>query len=114
MSGCVFCRIAAGEAPAKIVTADENIVVFEDIAPRAPTHLLVIPRRHLESLAAAQEEDQALLGQMLAAAGTVARQVDVERAGYRIVLNTGAGAGQTVFHIHLHLLGGRPLEWPPG
>jgi len=114
MKDCIFCRIAQGEVPAKILKADEHVVVFEDIAPRAPTHLLVIPTRHLDSLAACRDVDRELLGHMLATAAEAAREVGLEEKGYRIVLNTGAGAGQTVFHIHLHILGGRPLAWPPG
>lgn len=114
MKDCLFCRIASGETPATVLMADDHAVVFEDIAPRAPTHLLVIPRRHLDSLAAAQEQDRELLGHLLATAARAAREAGLEAPGYRVVLNTGTGAGQTVFHIHLHILGGRPLAWPPG
>lgn len=114
MSDCVFCRIAAGEIPARVVFADEDIVVFHDIAPRAPTHLLVIPRRHIPSLDAAAPEDAELLGRLLLAAGAAARGAGLVAGGYRVVNNCGAGAGQSVFHIHLHVLGGRPFNWPPG
>lgn len=114
MKKCVFCRIAAGEMPARMVLEDDEVVVFEDISPRAPTHLLVVPRRHVESLAAAEERDHGLLGQLLAGAARAARGAGLEQHGYRVVINTGAGAGQTVFHLHLHVLGGRPLAWPPG
>ncbi|HPC82581.1 MAG TPA: HIT domain-containing protein [Thermoanaerobaculaceae bacterium] len=114
MDGCVFCRIAAGEVPARVLHADEEVVVFHDIAPRAPTHLLVIPRRHIASLDAATLEDASLLGQLLLAAAEAARRAGLVAGGYRVVNNCGAGAGQSVFHIHLHVLGGRPFGWPPG
>jgi len=114
MENCLFCRIAAGEMPARVVLEDDEMVVFEDISPRAPTHLLVVPRRHVESLAAAREQDHVLLGRLLAGAARAARELGLEQHGYRVVINTGAGAGQTVFHLHLHVLGGRPLAWPPG
>lgn len=114
MDGCVFCRVAAGEVPARVVHADEDVVVFHDIAPRAPIHMLVIPRRHIASLDAAAPEDETLLGRLLLAAADVARRTGLVEGGYRVVNNCGAGAGQSVFHVHLHLLGGRPFGWPPG
>ena len=114
MESCIFCRIAAGEAPAEIVLADDEAVAFRDLTPRAPTHLLVIPRRHVASLAHAAAEDQALLGRLMLMAAEAARHTGIADGGYRVVANTGAGAGQSVFHIHLHVLGGRRFSWPPG
>lgn len=114
MDDCVFCRIAAGEVPARVLLADEDVVVFHDIAPRAPTHLLVIPRRHIASLDAAAPEEANLLGRLLLAAAAAARQAGLVAGGYRVVTNCGAGAGQSVFHLHLHVLGGRRFGWPPG
>jgi histidine triad (HIT) family protein len=114
MDRCIFCRIAAGEAPADIVLTDDEAVVFRDLHPQAPTHLLVIPRRHVTSLAHAAPEDEALLGRLLALAAEAARRCGIAEGGYRVITNSGAGAGQSVFHIHLHVLGGRRFSWPPG
>ncbi|WP_405808335.1 histidine triad nucleotide-binding protein [Streptomyces sp. NBC_00210] len=111
---CLFCKIAAGEVPATVVRETEQIVAFRDINPQAPTHVLVIPRAHYRdagTLAAAQPQ---LAADVLREAGEVAAEEKIDGTGYRIVFNTGAGAGQTVFHAHAHLLGGRGLEWPPG
>lgn len=113
MSDCLFCRIVAGEIPADVVHADDDLIAFRDIAPKAPVHVLVIPRKHVASLAEAGEEDEALLGRLLAAAGDIARQLGVGDA-FRVAVNSGSGAGQSVFHLHLHVLGGRPFDWPPG
>ncbi len=113
MSDCLFCRIVEGSLPARIVHRDEHCTAFWDIRPQAPTHLLIVPNRHLDSLDAAKEEDAALLGHLLLTAARLAEQLGLER-GYRVVINTGREAGQSVFHLHLHLLGGRPLGWPPG
>ena len=111
---CLFCRIIAGEIPADIVYSDAHAVAFRDISPQAPVHLLVIPRDHLESLDDAAQRDEALLGHLLRIAARVANEQGLTADGYRTVINTGAGAGQSVFHLHLHVLGGRPLLWPPG
>jgi len=111
---CLFCKIAAGEVPAAKIFEDDRAVVFRDINPQAPTHALVIPRGHVASLDEAGETDEALLGHLLLVAARVAREEGLDESGYRTVINTGAGAGQTVFHIHVHLLGGRRLTWPPG
>ena len=111
---CLFCKIVAGEIPAAKVYEDERAVAFRDINPQAPTHVLVIPRAHIASLGEASESDEALLGHLLVAAASVAREEGLGEGGYRTVINTGAGAGQTVFHIHVHVLGGRRLSWPPG
>ena len=111
---CIFCKIVAGEIPAEVVYEDDQTLAFRDINPQAPTHVLVIPREHIASLNDAGEADGATLGQLLLAAARVARDEGLAEGGYRTVINTGAGAGQTVFHIHLHVLGGRRLTWPPG
>jgi histidine triad (HIT) family protein len=108
---CLFCRIVRGEIPAKIVREDEHTVAFRDIDPKAPTHILVIPREHVASLDEAS--DPTMVGRLSLAAAEIARSEGIT-GGYRTVINTGAGAGQTVFHLHLHLLGGRKLTWPPG
>jgi histidine triad (HIT) family protein len=109
---CLFCRIVRGEIPAKLVAETAECVAFRDINPQAPTHVLVIPREHVPSLAEAT--DPALVGRLALLAAEIARQEGIAEGGYRTVINTGADAGQTVLHIHLHLLGGRPLSWPPG
>ena len=111
---CIFCKIAAGEIPAAKIFEDERAVVFRDINPQAPTHALVIPRAHVASLNEAGGADEALLGHLLLVAARVAREGGLAESGYRTVINTGAEVGQTVFHIHVHLLGGRALTWPPG
>jgi histidine triad (HIT) family protein len=111
---CLFCRIIAGEIPADIVHTDDRSIAFRDINPQAPTHILVIPREHIESLDEAAQRDEATLGHLLRVAARVANQEGLSESGYRTVANTGAGAGQSVFHLHLHLLGGRQLNWPPG
>ena len=108
---CLFCRIVRGEIPAKIVREDAHTVAFRDIDPKAPTHILVIPKEHVASLDEAT--DPTLVGRLSLAAAEIARSEGLT-GGYRTVVNTGAGAGQTVFHLHLHLLGGRKLTWPPG
>jgi len=113
VSDCVFCRIAAGEIPARIVHRDDDAVAFHDLAPRAPTHILVVPRRHLASLAEVTPDDSALLGHLLGVAAEVARRLG-HGDGFRLVVNNGASAGQSVFHLHVHLLAGRDFTWPPG
>jgi histidine triad (HIT) family protein len=108
---CLFCRIVRGEIPARIVREDDHTVAFRDIDPKAPTHVLVIPRVHVASLDEAR--DPALVGQLMLAAAEVAASEGIA-GGYRTVINTGADAGQTVHHLHVHVLGGRKLTWPPG
>jgi len=108
----VFCRIAGGEIPATVVKRGDGMLAFRDLNPQAPTHLLVIPAHHVASLNDAK--DPALLGRLLAFARDVARETGVADKGYRVVVNTNPDGGQTVFHLHLHLLGGRPMTWPPG
>ena len=110
----LFEKIIAGEIPADIVFEDEWCVAFRDINPQAPTHVLIVPRRPVVNVAHATSGDAELLGRVSLAAGEVALQLGVEQGGYRLVFNNGAGAGQTVFHMHCHLLAGRPLTWPPG
>jgi histidine triad (HIT) family protein len=114
MKNCLFCQIVDGTADARIVAQDDRAVAFHDKFPQAPTHVLVVPRRHIASLDDAGEEDADLLGHLLLMGNKVARELGLVQQGYRTVINTGAGAGQSVFHIHVHLLGGRPLGWPPG
>lgn len=111
---CLFCKIVAGTIPAAKIFEDERAVAFRDINPQAPTHALVIPRRHVASLNDAHATDEALLGHLLLVAARVAREEGHADGGYRTIVNTGADAGQTVFHLHVHVLGGRPLTWPPG
>lgn len=113
MDGCLFCRIVAGEIPATVVYENDRLVAFRDIGPQAPTHVLVIPREHHEDIAALVAADPGLSGELMAAAVAVAQQEGLD-AGYRLVLNTGSDGGQTVDHVHVHVLGGRHLAWPPG
>ena len=110
---CLFCKIATKKIPAKLVFEDDHVFAFEDISPQAPTHILICPRKHFASLNEATPEDQAVVGKLQLVAAEYARKLNLLE-GYRTVLNTGRGAGQSVFHLHLHLLGGRPFHWPPG
>jgi histidine triad (HIT) family protein len=110
---CLFCKIAARQIPSKFVYEDPEIFAFEDISPQAPTHILLCPRRHLVSLDDAKAEDQAVIGKLHLVAAQLARERNILE-GYRTVFNNGSGAGQSVFHLHLHLLGGRQFRWPPG
>jgi histidine triad (HIT) family protein len=114
MPGCIFCRIAAHEEPATILYEDEHCLVFQDTIPKAPVHLLVIPRKHITSLNENLDNDKMLLGHLMTVVGRMAKEQGIDGAGYRTVINTNAEAGQTVFHLHLHVLGGRILRWPPG
>ncbi len=111
---CLFCKIAAGEIPSTEVYSDEHIVAFRDISPAAPQHILLIPRKHIQSVAALTEQDSELMGRLLLTAKQVAIDLGVAQSGYRCVLNTGDDGGQTVHHLHLHLLAGRQMSWPPG
>lgn len=111
---CLFCRIIAGERPARFVHQDGNLVAIEDINPQAPVHVLVIPRRHVATLNDLAREDGELVGEMIRRAALIAKDRGIDQSGYRTVFNCNRGAGQSVFHIHLHLLGGRRLGWPPG
>ena len=114
MSDCIFCRIAEGKIPGDIVYQDEHVVAFRDLNPQAPTHVLVIPRRHISTLNDLADGDADLVGRMYLAAKAVAGQDEIAERGYRTVMNCNAEAGQSVFHIHLHVLGGRAMHWPPG
>ena len=111
---CLFCKIIAKEIPAKILFEDDDLLAFSDIHPVAPTHALVIPKKHIVSLNEATPGDAALLGKLLLAAQRVAREAKLESSGWRAVMNNGPGAGQSVFHVHVHVLGGREMAWPPG
>ena len=110
MSDCLFCKIVKGEIPSKKIFESDAIYAFEDIAPRAPTHILVVPKMHVGRLSEATDTES--VGRLLLAAARIARDRDL--SDYRVVINNGEGAGQTVFHLHVHLLGGRPMAWPPG
>lgn len=110
----VFEKIVAREVPADIVFEDERVIAFHDIDPKAPVHVLIVPKERIERVADAGEGHRELLGELLLAAGVVARELGVADTGFRLVINNGRGAGETVPHLHVHLLGGRPLEWPPG
>jgi histidine triad (HIT) family protein len=110
---CLFCKIAAKKIPSKLVYEDEEVFAFEDIGPQAPTHILICPRKHFGSLNDATKEDQSVLGKLQLVAAELARKLNLLE-GYRTVVNNGSGAGQSVSHLHLHLLGGRAFRWPPG
>jgi histidine triad (HIT) family protein len=110
---CIFCKIVAGDIPSKKVFEDDQVLAFHDIDPKAPKHFLVIPKKHIQSLADAQPEDAALMGRLLLAVADIAREHQLGK-GYRTVISTGPEGGQTVDHLHVHLLGGRQMHWPPG
>lgn len=114
MEDCVFCRIISHQTPAKIVFENDSILAFEDLNPQAPVHLLVVPRKHLPSLKEARAEDGPLVGNLFIVAAQLARERQINANGYRLVVNNGIWAGQTVFHLHVHVLGGRVFHWPPG
>lgn len=114
MSDCIFCKIIAKEIPATIIYEDENVIAFDDLHPRAPQHKLIIPRKHIATLNDLSHEDMQIGGQLLYTAQQLAKQLGIAEDGYRVVMNCNAAAGQVVYHIHLHLMGGRNLTWPPG
>lgn len=114
MDDCLFCRVIDGKIPGAIVYEDEEMVAFKDINPQAPMHVLIVPRRHIASLNDLSVEDDALVGRMIRRAAALAKDNGHSDRGYRAVFNCNADAGQSVFHIHLHVLGGRPMKWPPG
>jgi histidine triad (HIT) family protein len=114
MSDCLFCRISAKKIPAKIIYEDSDTLAFEDINPQAPVHLLIIPKKHIPTSLEIAEEDEGLMGHLFRVAAKLAREKGIDERGFRLVINTNADAGQAVYHIHLHLLGGRPMHWPPG
>lgn len=114
MSTCIFCKIVDGTIPAKIIYQDQYAIAFEDVKPQAPVHILVIPKRHFASIQEAGEQERELLGHLLLTCTRIAADKGLPDAGYRLVTNTGRDGGQSVFHLHWHLLGGRPMGWPPG
>ena len=114
MTDCLFCRLISGDLPASFVFQDDHLVAFNDINPQAPTHVLVVPRRHIATLNDLTAAEDDLVGGMIRRAAALAKELGVADVGYRTVFNCNRGAGQTVFHVHLHLLGGRTLGWPPG
>ena len=111
---CLFCKIAALEIPADIVFEDDQVICFRDIAPKAPVHLLVIPREHITSAASLNDDNGPMLGHLFGVIAQLARDEGIARSGYRVTTNSGAGAGQSVFHLHFHVMGGRQMSWPPG
>jgi len=114
MENCIFCKIICGEIPSKKVFEDDRILVIEDITPQAPIHLLIIPKKHFVNCLDMSAQDDGVVGYVFRKAGEIARQKGFDESGFRLVQNNGAGAGQSVFHIHFHLLAGRNLSWPPG
>ncbi len=114
MADCLFCKIAKREIPGSIVYEDDHVLAFNDIKPQAPTHVLVVPKRHIESLNELKPGDDQIVGELVRRAAAIAKERGIQSSGYRTVFNTNRDAGQTVFHIHLHLLGGRSMSWPPG
>jgi histidine triad (HIT) family protein len=111
---CLFCKIVVREVPASIVYEDDRVIAFNDIKPQAPTHVLVVPKRHIESLNELQQDDDEIVGELIRRAAAIAKERGVSADGFRTVFNTNRDGGQTVFHIHVHLLGGRRMQWPPG
>ena len=114
MTDCIFCKMASGEIQPDVVLENEEILAFRDLNPQAPTHILIIPKRHIATTNDLQAEDAELIGKLVLASKTIAEQEGLSERGYRTVLNCNAEAGQSVFHVHLHMLGGRPMGWPPG
>ena len=114
MADCLFCKIVKREIPASIVYEDDRMLAFNDINPQGPTHVLVIPKRHIATLNELSDTDDALVGELVRRAAAIAKERGLSANGFRAVFNTNREAGQTVFHIHLHLIGGRPMRWPPG
>ncbi|HJN16498.1 MAG TPA: histidine triad nucleotide-binding protein [Armatimonadota bacterium] len=114
MSDCLFCKIVAGEIPAEVVAEDDRVLAFKDINPGAPVHLLVIPKRHVANSSTVEEADEALVGHVVRVGCQVASEAGLSESGFRLVLNNGRDAGEAVNHLHLHVIGGRALDWPPG
>jgi histidine triad (HIT) family protein len=113
-SGCIFCRVMARELPATVLYEDDRCVVIEDVHPVAPVHVLIIPRKHIATLKDAEPDEEGLLGHLLLVAARMAEGKNIVGRGFRTVINTNAGAGQTIYHMHVHVLGGRTMRWPPG
>ena len=114
MSDCLFCGIVEGRVKGDIVYRDESVVAFRDIRPQAPVHLLIVPRKHVATILDLETSDATVMGQIFLVVAQLAREEGIAEGGFRVVVNSGANAGQSVFHVHLHLLGGRPMRWPPG
>ena len=114
MSSCLFCQIVEKKRPSRVVYEDDHAFAFEDVNPQAPVHILIVPRRHVAGLEHASQDDQHMLGHILLVAQKIAREKGIHKSGYRLLVNQGPNAGQSVLHIHFHLLGGRVLDWPPG
>ncbi len=114
MSDCLFCKIESGDIPSDTIFKNDNVIAFRDVAPQAPTHILIIPRKHISTTNDLTTEDQALVGEIMIVAKDIAKQEGLSESGYRLVFNCNQDGGQAVYHIHLHLLGGRKLGWPPG
>jgi len=114
MGDCLFCKIIERKVPASVVYEDDRVLAFNDINPQAPTHILIVPKRHVATLNEIGTEDDQIVGELVRRAANIAKERGFSETGYRTLFNTNRGAGQTVFHIHLHLLGGRPFAWPPG
>jgi histidine triad (HIT) family protein len=114
MADCLFCSIIEGKIKGEIVYQDSAVLAFRDIRPEAPVHVLIVPRKHIESVTSLQPEDSGVIGAIFTAAAKLAKDFGIAESGYRVVVNNGADAGQSVFHLHYHLLGGRPMRWPPG
>ncbi|MCS6830704.1 MAG: histidine triad nucleotide-binding protein [Armatimonadota bacterium] len=114
MDNCIFCRIVQKQVPSTCVYEDDDVYVFKDLNPQAPVHVLIVPKQHVTDVAALEEEHDALAGKLLRVSALVAREMKIDKTGYRLVTNVGPHAGQGVFHLHIHLLGGRQMTWPPG
>lgn len=114
MKDCIFCKIITGETPANIIYQDDQVIAFDDLYPKAPIHKLIIPRKHIATLNDLTEKDEKLVGHMVYVAKQLAKELKIDKKGYRTLINCNADAGQIIFHIHLHLLGGRRMTWPPG
>jgi histidine triad (HIT) family protein len=114
MPDCFFCKFVSKQIPTRVVFEDDSCLAFEDINPKAPVHVLIIPKKHIDSINEMSEVDEKALGHLTFVARQIARQKGIDQSGYRAVMNTGPDAGQSVFHVHLHLMGGRPMAWPPG
>jgi len=114
MTDCIFCKIVSGEIPGTIVHKDDEATAFRDINPAAPTHILIVPNRHIDSVNALTDDDKPLVGHLFRVAGQLAKNEGIDHSGYRIIVNTGADGGQTVFHMHVHLIGGQPMKHPMG
>ncbi len=114
MTDCLFCKIIEGEIDSTTIYSDDDVVVIEDINPQAPVHLLVLPRKHIATTMDIEDDDLKLMGRCLAAAKLLAKEKGIDQTGFRVVLNAGPDAGQSVYHLHYHVLGGRPMKWPPG